>query len=264
MSEKEDEYRHHYGKLSAMFQLAAGIAALLGGVIGFYYSFSLVFWISVIPQIICIFLAFKLVEPKIVERQTGNIYLHLTDSIKLFIKNPKLRLLSISDILSYGFGESGWNFRSAFINMVWPVWAVGIPQVLSSFGAAIGFFHAGRVIKKYGGVKVLLFASIYDKFIGIISLTFVSVFSPLLMTTTSFNFGLSATAKSSLMQKEFTDSQRATMSSMNSFAGSLFFAFWAYFIGFIADKFNPAQALLVTTIFSLLNVWIYWKLFKHK
>lgn len=260
---KEDEYHTYYGKLSSMFQIAAGFAVFLGGIIAFY-SFSLTFWLSVIPQVFCLMIAFNLVEPKVISKQTSNIYNHLKESLILFIKNPKLRLLSFSDIYSFGLGEAGYQFRSAFINRVWPVWAIGIPQVLSSFGAAIGFFHAGRVIRKYGGVKVLLLTNIYDKIIGIISLTFVSVFSPLLMTTTSFNFGLSTTAKSSLMQKEFTDSQRATMSSLNSLAGSLFFTVSAYFIGFVADKFNPAQALLVITIFSLLNVWVYWKLFKHK
>lgn len=262
-SGKESEYHHYYGKLSAMFQVAAGIAALFGGIIGFY-SFVLVLWISVIPQIICIFLAFKLVEPKVIERQTGNVYAHLKESIRLFIKNPKLRLLSFSDIYSFGLGESGWQFRSAFMNMVWPVWAIGIPQALSNVGASIGFFYAGKVIKKYGGAKVLLIGSIYDKVIGIFSLTFISIFSPLLMVSSSPGFGLSTTARSSLMQKEFTDHQRSTMASLNSLAGSLFFAFVAYLIGFIADKFNPAQALLVLTILSIPNIWVYWRLFKHK
>lgn len=263
-SGKEDEYHHYYGKLSSMFQVAAGIAGVAGGVIGFYSSFSLVFWISIIPQIICIFLAFKLIEPKAIERQTGNIYAHLKESVRLFIRNSKLRLLSVSDIYSFGLGEAGWQFKSAFINMVWPVWAVGIPSFISNIGATAGFLYAGKVIKKYGGAKVLLFVSIYDKVIGFISLIFISVFSPLLMTTTSFNYGLSTTAKNSLMQKEFTDSQRATMSSLNSLVGSLFFAVVAYLIGFVADKFNPAQALLMLTILSTPNIWVYWRLFRHK
>lgn len=260
---KESEYHHYYGKLSSMFQISAGIAALMGGVIGFY-SFSLVFWISVIPQVICIFLAFQLVEPKTIGKQTSNVYAHLKESIRLFIKNPKLRLVSFSDIYSFGLGESGWQFRSAFINMVWPVWAVGIPQALSNIGASLGFFYAGKVIKKYGETKVLLFGSIYDKIIGIFSLTFISVFSPFLMVSSSPGFGLSTTARSSLMQKEFSDKQRATMDSLNSLAGSLFFALVAYLIGFVADKFNPAQALLMLTIFSTPNILVYWKLFKNK
>lgn len=262
-SGEEKEYHSYYGKLSAMFQVAAGIGSLIGGIIAFY-SFSLVFYLSIIPQIVCVLLAFQLIEPKNIEKQTSNIYAHLSESIKLFIKNPKLRLLSFADIWGFGLGETGYQFRSAFINMVWPIWAIGIPQVLSSFGATAGFFYAGKVIKKYGGAKVLLLGSIYDKVAGIISLTFISVFSPLLMVTTSPNFGLSTTAKSSLMQKEFSDHQRATMSSLNSLAGSLFFAIMAYLIGFVADKFNPAQALLTLTLFSIPNIWIYWKLFKHK
>lgn len=260
----EGEYNHYYGRLSAMYQIASGFAALVGGIIGFYYSFSLVFYISIIPQIICVLLAFKLIEPKNITKQTSNIYSHLKESIMLFIKNPKLRLLSFSDIWSFGLGESGWQFRSAFINMVWPVWAVGIPQIISNFGGAISFFYAGRVIKKFGGNETLLVTRIFNRFISIISLVFVSVFSPILMVSTSFNYGLESTATSSLMQKEFTDKQRATMSSLNSFAGSLFFAFSAYLIGFLADKFNPAQALLIIEVLKSLNVWLSYRLVKLK
>lgn len=53
------------------------------------------------------------------------------------------------------------------------------------------------------------------------------------------------------------------MGSLNSLAGSLFFAVVAYLIGTLADRFNPAQALLFIQVFSLLNLWIYWKLFKR-
>ncbi len=260
---KEDEYHTYYGKLSGMFQAAAGVGALLGGIIAFY-SFSLVFWLSVIPQMLCIILAFKLTEPKIIDKQTSNVYFHLKDSIKLFIQNPKLRLLSLANIWSFGWGEAGWQFRSAFVNMVWPIWAIGIPQMLSNLGATIGFFKAGKVINKYGATKVLLAGNIYGHVINFISLIFVSVFSPILMTTTSVNFGLSITAESSLMQKEFTDKQRATMSSLNSLGASLFFVVTAYLIGLLADKFNPAQALLIVQVCLLLNIFIYWKLFKHK
>lgn len=262
-SGKEEEYHHYHGRLSGMFQVALGVSALIGGFLAFY-SLSMVFWLSIIPQALCILLAFYLVEPKILNKESTNIYAHLKDSVKLFIKNPKLRLLSFASVWAYGIGESAWLFRSAFVNTIWPIWAIGIPQLLSNIGAAIGFFTAGKIISRFGASRVLLIGSFASNLINIISLVYVTIFSPVLMAITSPTFGTSTTAKSTLFQKEFTDKTRATMGSLNSFAGSLFFALVAYSIGLIGDRLDPAKALLIAQIFMCLNIFIYWRLFKHK
>jgi len=54
------------------------------------------------------------------------------------------------------------------------------------------------------------------------------------MSTSSVFHGVTTVAKSGLMQREFSDEQRATMGSLNSFAGSIFFwnfGFYAWFFG---------------------------------
>lgn len=205
-----------------MFQSALGVSALVGGFLAFF-SFPLVLWLSIVPQIICIFLALKIIEPKGIEEGKANIYTHLKDSIKNFIKNPKLRLLSISSIWAYAIGEAAWLFRSAFFYSIWPVWAVGVLQLLANAGAALGFFAAGKTISKFGATKILFVGSFFSNLLNIFALTFVNIFSPIFMVLTSPFYGLSQTAKAKLFQKEFSDKQRATMGSLNSFAGSIFF-----------------------------------------
>lgn len=258
-----EDYNHHHGKINSLFQIALGISALIGGFLAFY-SMQLVFWLSLIPQLFCILVGFKLIESKNIALNQTNIFSHLKESIQLFIKNPQLRLLSASSIIGYGFGEAGWLFRSAFIGSVWPLWAIGIPQTLSNIGAAIGFYYAGKVMNKFGAFKILFIGEIYDKIINIFSLLYITVFSPILMTTTSLSFGLTGTASSTLFQKNFTDHQRATMGSLNSFFGSLFFGFAAIFIGIIGDKFSPAGSLLFVQLCTGINLFFYWKLFKLK
>lgn len=179
------------------------------------------------------------------------------------MKNPKLRLLSITSIFSYGFSESAFQFRSAFFASVIPFWLIGVVAVLTDFGAFVGFFISGKVIDKFGSFKILLFGSIYNRIIGFISLIFASPISPFLMATPSFHYGVSTVAKNSLMQKEFTSSQRATMASLNSFAGSLFLALVFLGIGLVADRLTPRQALIIIEIFMLINVFMYWRLFKN-
>lgn len=257
----EREYPKYHGRMSGMTQLAGGISAVVGGVLAFY-SFPLVVWLSLISLCICILITFLFIEPKVVSEKSTNVYSHLSEAIKLFIKNADIRLVSFSSIWSYGIGESGWLFRSAFFASIWPIWALGIPQMLANLGAALGFFTAGKAIKKFGVKRLLLFGSIFAHTINIIAFAFVSVFSPILAILGSPFFGISMTARSTLLQKEFSDKQRATMGSLNSLAGSIFFAFVSFALGSIADLFDPAKGLLILQILMLVNIYIYWKLLK--
>jgi hypothetical protein len=60
--------------------------------------------------------------------ESGNIYVHLQSAVKNFTQNKKLRLLSISSILGYAFGEAGYQFQSAFYSTLWPIWAIGLAK----------------------------------------------------------------------------------------------------------------------------------------
>ena len=83
-----------------------------------------------------------------------------------------------------------------------------------------------------------------------------------MLSVNSFFFGVGATASRTLLHKEFTDKQRATMGSLNALAGSLFFALFAFFIGLIADAIGPVKALLLGEILMISVIMIYWNLFK--
>lgn len=96
-----------------MEQSALGIAAVIGGIIA-SWSLRSVFWFSLIPQIICVFLSFQLTEPKVHSKESGNIYLHLKEALKGFATNKKLRLLTLASSTTYALTESSFQFRSAF------------------------------------------------------------------------------------------------------------------------------------------------------
>jgi hypothetical protein len=65
------------------------------------------------------------------------------------------------------------------------------------------------------------------------------------------------------MQKEFTQKQRATMGSLNSFAGSIFFGIIAFLLGWVADSISPANALLFLHLIRIPTLFIYLLLFRH-
>ncbi len=259
---EEHKYAEYLGKISKMFQLALAVSAILGGIVVAKWAFPAVMWLSVIPQALCLILAFKLIEPKIHTARSGNIYQHLKEAYLGFLHNKKLRLLSLSTIIGYGFGEASYQFQAAFFNSLWPVWAIPIVKTISNIGATLSFHFSGVVIKRFNFFKVIILGNVYTRITNTISLLFPTIFSPLIMSTSSLFYGVLSVGKNALMQKEFRDEQRATMSSLNSFAGNIFFGIVAFFIGFSADKLSPAMALLFLQVFQVTNIFIYVKLFK--
>lgn len=261
-SQEEHRYSEFLGKVSAMIQIAVGVAAISGGILA-TWSFSLLMWLSVIPQIICLFLVFKLIEPRVYTNESGNIYQHLKEAYGQFLRNRKLRLLSLSSIIGYGFGDASYKFVPAFYNTLWPVWAIGIVGTLSSITGALSFHFSGKLIHKFGALKLLFTDYISNRIANIVAAAFPTFLSPVLMSSTSVFLGVATVAKSSLLQKEFDNEQRATMGSLNSFAGSILFGIVSFLLGFIADLLSPAKAILLLQTVLLVNFFIYWKLFKH-
>lgn len=257
---EENDFDEYTGKISSKSQLAQGLSALLGGVVA-ALSFKWVMWLSTIPQLICLILGLMLVDVALKSKEDENIYSHLKEAVKGFVHNAQLRTLSITSIISYGIAEASYQFKNAFVAILWPIWAIGISSVLSSFGAAVSFHFSGRLIRRFKALTWILAGSIYSRIANLIALVFPSVLSPALMSTTSVFYGVGQTAKSALMQKEFTHQQRATMGSLNSFGGSFFFGIFAIFLGKLADMFGPTKALIYVQILQFGVLYLYLKLF---
>lgn len=253
---RQHEYDEFLGKTSAMFQIALAIAAILGGVIA-NWSFAWVMWLSVLPQLGAFITATKIIEPPSHSTRSGNIYAHLCESTRYFLSNYRLRYLSLASIFKFSLSESSYFLRSAFVNSLWPLWAVGISNFLSNIGAAVGFYFSGKVIKRFGSYPVLVANVTINRVINIFSLLFPTVFSPALMATTSLGYGVGSVAQNGLLQKEFTNSQRATMGSINSFAGNIAFAFFSILLGYLGDVWGIRNALLVSHVLLFLPLLFY-------
>lgn len=254
-------YHEVLGKTASTDQLALAVSAVTGSFIA-AKSFSLVFWLSILAPIACILISLFFKEPKVHKKESTNIYSHLSESLKLFIFNKRLRYLSLSGILSFGIGESAWLFRSAFIQLLWPIWAIGIAQTASNVFATISFYFSGKIINKFKEFNLLIFGGIFSFVVNLISLIFPSVLSPALMSSTSIFFGVQNVAKDNLMQKAFTNHQRATMGSLDSFGQSISSGIFSIILGMVADKFGPINALLFAVILTAPVTLLYLKSYK--
>lgn len=260
---RTDEYADKLGKLSSMFQIALAAAAILGGVIA-NWSFAWVVWLSVIPQVICLIISLKLIEPKVYEKYEVIPYTHLKEAWQLFIHNPKLRILTSASAIGNSVGEALFQFNATFISMLWPIWAIGIAKALSYAGGAVGFITAGKLIKKYKELPLIMATEIYSRFISMVAYIFPSMWSPLLLATPSVFYGTVMVADSTLKQKQFSTKQRATMGSLDSFLGSVLMGIMMLAVGIMADKIGATKTLLVMQFFLLIPIYLYWLLWRGK
>jgi MFS family permease len=260
---RKEYYAHYLGRISAMFQAALTVGAVVGSVIA-NWSFAWIMWLSVIPQIVCFVVSLLLVNTPRCDHKSSNIYTHVFLSFKLLWQNKKLRLLSTNQILSFGIGEATFSFSAAFITTVWPIWAIGISKMISYIGGGVSYWYSSKLIKKFNSIKLMLFDSIYNRVANFIAVLFPTILSPLIMSTTSFLYGVTDVASNDLMQKEFTDAQRATLASITSLIGSLFFGFYSIILGNVADIYSPATAILFSQFCSLPRVYIMYRLNQHK
>ena len=261
-SQNNNEYHHHLGRTSSMFQIALVISAVLGGMLA-SWSFAVVMWVSIIPQFGTLILSLCLKETKNLTEHQNNPFLILIESLKQFIKNKNLRLMTYASMISYGVGEPSYYFRTTFINSLWPLWAICIPNILSNIGGALSFYFSGKVLNKVKPLKALEFQTISNRIINIIAYIYPTIFSPLILSASSFTYGIGSVAENMLFQKEFTDKERATLSSLNSLIGNIMFAVAGIIMGVVADKIGPAKTLLLTQIFLAIPLYFYWKIYKN-
>ena len=87
-----------------------------------------------------------------------------------------------------------------------------------------------------------------------------TIISPVLMASSSIWYGANQVSRNSLMQKEYTQEQRATLASISSFFGSMLFGIFAPIIGLVADAYGPAKALIMVQFCMLSVLYINFRL----
>ena len=253
---REDAFREYLGKTASMYQVALAISALIGSLLA-AISFQLVMWVSVIPMALSLLVSLWFVEPQAYTRTSTNVYAHLGTALRNIVHNPKLREISIATILDYSLGESRWYFRSTFVATLWPVWALGIAQMLANATAAVSFYFAGRVIRRFGELRLLISGIVFSESLSLFAMFFAGVLSPVLLGMNSLLFGVNTVAIGSLLQRQFTDEQRATMGSLTSFGGSIALAIFSFLLGALADRIGVTEALIVGTALVIAPLSLY-------
>jgi MFS family permease len=250
------EYQEQLGRVSSAFQFALGISAVVGSILA-TWSFAIVMWLSVLPKLVMATMSFRFVEPQIDTEASSNMIAHLRDTLQQFGKNKRLRMLTIAEVISFSTGEASFQFRTVFIEMLWPLWAIGVARAISNACAALSFLFSGKLIKRFGERRLLFGGMGLSELLNVTALILNSVVSPALMGATSIFYGVNAVSTNGMLQRHFSDAQRSTMGSLTSFAGSISFAILSLALGWLADQIGVQYALIIVTIFGLVRLIFY-------
>jgi predicted MFS family arabinose efflux permease len=175
-----------------------------------------------------------------------------------------LLVLIIGQAISYGANEAKFQFQPAFFNTLWPTRAIGLYRAIGHALSFSGFWFAGRMIDRFKEFPILIFREIYWLISQTIGLILSNVITPILFLSGSICFGPGVVARDHLLQKEFTDEQRATMGSVASLAGSIVFSVIAFCIGIISDHFGLAAGVGFGIALCATSLPFYTWLFQNK
>jgi MFS family permease len=259
----EAEYPEWHGRVSAMFQLALAVSAAIAAVALWWLSLRWMFVLTLPVAAAGLAFAALLTEPR---RHSDaiptNVFAHLREAIAGFNRDVKLRELSLASMLGFALGEAKHMFHPAFFALFWSPWALGLAGVLVHGLASLGFRIGGATVRRFGELRVLVGGNFASILIGAGAVLVPTVASPGIISTSSILFGPAMVAQSNLMQKAFTDAQRATMASLISLGGNILFAVAVFAIGAAADRVGARFALLGAEILTIPVTLLYWRLYR--
>ncbi|WP_214325995.1 MFS transporter [Nonomuraea sediminis] len=236
-----EEFPRHSGRVNSMFQIALALAAAIGGVVAGAWSLRVVVVLSVVPQVLCGLIALRVREPRVHGPLESNALVHLGSALRGIRRNPVLRRMTLVSALRYS-SESAAQLSPVFVAVLWPLWALGLWRTFGHGVAFVGFRVSGWVIGRVGAARTLLFGELFDNVANFVALVMPTVFSPVLLGSPAY--GMSTIAQQTLLQREFTDRERATMGSLASLLGSVLYALVALGAGLVADRWGIVPALL--------------------
>ncbi|MER6952263.1 MFS transporter [Nonomuraea sp. NPDC000554] len=257
---REEEFPRHSGRVNSMFQIALALAAAIGGVVAGAWSLRVVVVLSVVPQVLCVLVALRVREPRVHGPLESNVLVHLGSALRGIRRNPVLRRMTLVSALRYS-SESAAQLSPVFVAGLWPLWALGLWRTFGHGVAFVGFRVSGWVIGRVGAARTLLFGELFDNVANFVALVKPTVFSPVLLGSPAY--GMSTIAQQTLLQREFTDRERATMGSLASLLGSVLYALVALGAGLVADRWGIVPALMAIQAVVLIALPLAWWVHAH-
>jgi MFS family permease len=260
---KKNKFHNAFGKLSSIIYISLGFSAFIGGAVA-EKSYIAVFILQIIFSLIATTIALFFVEPKRTEKSEVQSFKHFMNALKSVFKNKRLRNFAIARTV---YGSSSFAFHkmeTILFQSVVSLTLVGLARALKGVFSSISYWFSGKLIDRFGYFKVLMFCLLIMQLGNMFSVIFLTVLTPFIIAFNNIFSGVIDTSQESLFQKEYSDRERATMGSIISLFGTIFFSILSVLMGYIADRTSISVALVVLNLLAISVVPIYFKELRNK
>lgn len=231
--------------------------SLFAAVVTYYYPINVLAWLAVIPLAGAMSITWFYVEPKRQkETKIVNPFKHFRKAFGLMLSNKKLGIYLLMSVFADGFAVTMRRFDNVYFTSLIPLWLVSITRMLKQLSGVIGFFFASS-FKRLGYLKVYFGCYFTSSFVRLLGLLLNNPLTPFLMSILNLFFGISETARTDLLQHEFSKDQRATMASIISLCSSLFSIIFMFGVGLLADTFSVWTALVISVLLRMVLGFVF-------
>lgn len=250
-----------YSQLNSFHQMGLLISAVVGMVVTYYFPLIYLVWLSVIPAFVKIFVVYLLENPKSNFDDKLTPLQQLKKSIKLLKTRKKLRNYVCMTMLDSGILLTMYRFEALYFAKLIPLYLINVVRIITHASGYFSFLIM-PVFRKINFLQLLFYSRLGMAFIRVIGLLLNNALTPFVTSLTNLGYGIGVTAQTTLQQKEYNKSLRATMESVCELLRSIFIAVAGYFFGLIADYTSPQTALWVAVVVQIIIAILYKNLFK--
>ncbi len=251
---KSDRLHKFLGKkIDFAIHSALFISCIIGGFLAFEFDYTFVLWMTVIPNIICLFISFFFTETQTYSLNGLRALVHLKRSLKGFgVKKNSLKIFAVTSLES--IQQAVYRMEIVFIKTLMPLWGIGIYKGLVHLALSISFFNSGKIIEKQGHKKSAIEGQIIFAIIQVIAYSLTIIISPALLIISYLFKGYSQNATKVLVLHSLSNKERATMDSILSMSNSLIASFMFIIMGLLAEYMGLSYAAITLIIFRMLLV----------
>lgn len=262
---RSSKYDILFSQVGMFSQIGLASGAILATFVTYFYSLNVLAWVCVVPMFLHFVVTLLYIEPqKIAETKKENSIMYFFEAIKKIKSNPKLQKIAMLQIFDKCSGFSAHSIEGAFFDTLIPTYAVNIVRTIKQISGATSFYIV-KYVRKFGLFKLLIASNVGNIFVRSLGLLLNNFVSPFIMALVNLFYGVSTTSQSTLVQKELSKSERATMTSIISMGEGVFLAIFYYFVGFLIDIFSLYTTMCCLIFIKIVvTVGYYFMLKKYK
>ena len=258
---KKHKYDIVFSKSKIFHQLGGAASSLIAIGVLYFYSLHVLAWVSVLPALAQFISSLFFVEPKINSTKDINSIEHLKNAWRNIKNNKKLQQIAIATSMNKAISMTSYRLEGVYFNNLIVDWLVNVVILIRQLLGAVSY-GISSMFRKFGFFNMVIFSTLGNVMFRTIGLIMNNFISPFIMVFQNIFIGTATTAESTLLQKEFSDTQRATMGSIISLLGGVLMAISYYLFGYIADSYSVYVAVGLLILAKFLIGLYYYLLFK--